>query len=279
MTKTTKTFDLKTSYVGTCQACFNSQVAKASNGAKVHSMVLHGYTRPGFGYIVGDCQGVKEIPYELSCEFTKVWKTRVEGMIVVVQTGLEDLLADRAESFVVTMIDYDAPRQGWEERPKKTVVVGRDWAGDERNGYAISYNGVTPFQKVRKNRIEATQKEVSSLQKMVDFLGDRIAAWKYAPEALKDHETIKREARQAVDDNRACAGFRRNWKDLWKYIAESIAEHKRSTDYLQEMREKRSSWGYSAETIDRVDASHNKKWGHLPAFPTDKERAAARKGK
>lgn len=50
---------------GTCQACFRKQ--KTSDG----KMVLHGYQRPGYGYIVGECWGVKYAPFELSCERTK----------------------------------------------------------------------------------------------------------------------------------------------------------------------------------------------------------------
>jgi hypothetical protein len=46
--------------LGTCAICGRQHVVR---GDKV---VLHGYQRPGFGYITGDCFGVGYQPYELS---------------------------------------------------------------------------------------------------------------------------------------------------------------------------------------------------------------------
>lgn len=49
----------------TCQICFREQQTRAQR------LVLHGYRRPGFGYIVGECWGVGYAPFEVSCERTK----------------------------------------------------------------------------------------------------------------------------------------------------------------------------------------------------------------
>ena len=52
-------------HFGICQACLGEFHVHNSK------MVLHGYKRPGHGYIEGDCVGVGHPPYELSCELQK----------------------------------------------------------------------------------------------------------------------------------------------------------------------------------------------------------------
>jgi hypothetical protein len=49
-----------TRHIGTCGACGRS--IKVRNGTLVH----HGYERPGYGYIEGDCFGVHYEPHEVS---------------------------------------------------------------------------------------------------------------------------------------------------------------------------------------------------------------------
>lgn len=56
----------KAEKMGTCQACFSVQ--KLPKGR----IALHGYERPGDGFIYGDCWGSHELPFEQSCEITKI---------------------------------------------------------------------------------------------------------------------------------------------------------------------------------------------------------------
>jgi len=51
---------------GSCPCCFG--LYKLDSEGK---MVHHGYERPGYGYIVGDCFGVGYLPFEISPEGTK----------------------------------------------------------------------------------------------------------------------------------------------------------------------------------------------------------------
>lgn len=55
---------------GTCQCCFNSQKVNQAGGLRIS---LHGYKRPGKGYITGRCRGEYEVPFEVSCEKTKAF--------------------------------------------------------------------------------------------------------------------------------------------------------------------------------------------------------------
>ena len=50
---------------GSCQFCGHSQVVDASR------IVLHGYKRPGWGSIVGDCPGHHKAPLNTSKDFTE----------------------------------------------------------------------------------------------------------------------------------------------------------------------------------------------------------------
>jgi hypothetical protein len=53
-------------FIGTCQCCLGEY--KVSSAAV---MTLHGYKRPGFGYVLGRCTGAGHTPFEYSCELTK----------------------------------------------------------------------------------------------------------------------------------------------------------------------------------------------------------------
>lgn len=53
-------------FIGTCQACFGE--FKVNEGS--HQIVLHGYKRPGHGYIVGNCAGTDHAPFEYDTALT-----------------------------------------------------------------------------------------------------------------------------------------------------------------------------------------------------------------
>lgn len=52
---------------GVCSVCFGDFIATPGN------LVLHGYSRPGHGYIIGDCHGMPFPPLEVSCAGAKSW--------------------------------------------------------------------------------------------------------------------------------------------------------------------------------------------------------------
>lgn len=68
---------------GTCPCCFRKQKARDTR------MVLHGYQRPGYGYIVGDCFGVRYAPFEVSCDGTKAYIARLSQ----IRQGYQERLA------------------------------------------------------------------------------------------------------------------------------------------------------------------------------------------
>lgn len=70
---TRRASELVTRYVGQCAICEGEFKLTLE-----HHMVHHGYRRPGWGHIVGDCMGVGEPPYEVSCEITKTYRAVLE---------------------------------------------------------------------------------------------------------------------------------------------------------------------------------------------------------
>jgi len=60
MRKTTEDF------IGTCQACFGEFKVNEKSGR----VVLHGYTRPGIGFVVGNCPGHDHAPFEYEFDLT-----------------------------------------------------------------------------------------------------------------------------------------------------------------------------------------------------------------
>lgn len=95
---------------GTCPACFgNFKLTASTRRGKdktMPGMVLHGYKRPGVGYIQGNCFGQDWPPFELSKEGTDVliaslkgMKERTEDQLKSLRSGEIDTLNDERGSF------------------------------------------------------------------------------------------------------------------------------------------------------------------------------------
>lgn len=103
-----------TRHLGHCQVCEGEY--KLIDGKMVH----HGYKRPGWGHIVGDCMGVFELPYEKSCEVCKTYRTAVEGQIVTRKETLRSLEAGEIDTLYFT--NYRG-----ETKPVKKAECKSDW--------------------------------------------------------------------------------------------------------------------------------------------------------
>ena len=70
---------------GTCPACFTNfkLTPKARKGGAndLPGMVLHGYQRPGIGYIFGNCFGQDYPPFELSVVGTVAWRAAQQAYL------------------------------------------------------------------------------------------------------------------------------------------------------------------------------------------------------
>jgi len=128
---TTTILDQSKSYLGTCQCCFNQQVTKVRAGGMTFRMVLHGYERPGDGWIIGDCRGHGEQPYELSCEFTKTWLGQVQGMLVRVRARLAALVAGEVTEIDAQVAKTREERKYGDRSAYKTITVTVGWVNPD----------------------------------------------------------------------------------------------------------------------------------------------------
>lgn len=72
-------------YLGYCPVCNGDY--KAPDGL----LALHGYKRPGFGYIIGDCMGAHKRPHEVSDELARAYLEILKRMEQDLQLALRDL--------------------------------------------------------------------------------------------------------------------------------------------------------------------------------------------
>jgi hypothetical protein len=65
-----------------------------------YRMVHHGYRRPGYGQIVGDCFGVKFAPYEINDQCCRAWQNYEQGQAETYRARLADLEAGKVTQLV-----------------------------------------------------------------------------------------------------------------------------------------------------------------------------------
>jgi hypothetical protein len=138
---------------GTCPVCFRNIKMKQKKGKRVPSMVLHGYKRPRWGHVVGNCPGTGWPPYELSDEGTREYARDVKGRIAATKEELEKV--ERAKTLTETKHDY---------------VVGKRVKKTYRQG---SYD----FDRLKESRIYSLQLDIRNLENERDAMENAIAAW------------------------------------------------------------------------------------------------------
>lgn len=171
---------------GTCQICQRVQALKTTRSL---TLVLHGYERPGFGYILGNCQGTGVLPYELSCEATKEWHALLAGKVL--PDAEAALVRIRSRPYTAHKIE-EKIRRG--KTACFTVLRGQP-IPEEHKRHVPSYYGdpiyESQWETWHKNAIWQAEQRLKAIAHDVAFLADRIAKWRYAPEKLVPAEPIK----------------------------------------------------------------------------------------
>lgn len=100
---------------GHCQFCGNSQVS--DNGV----MVLHGYSRPGIGYVFNECPAVNYPPLEIKQNLTEGYLKSARDLSAKLNKALEKAKAEhRAALNALYGSDFknDAEKEAHTERPR-----------------------------------------------------------------------------------------------------------------------------------------------------------------
>ena len=141
---------------GTCPVCFRNQ--KMTPGSLHGSdrtrpgMVLHGYMRPGLGYVVGNCFGQGWPPFELSSEGTVAWVARLHDHVHAVEVSIANLESGKVE----VLIDREKP-------VKKVDVPEHEW------------------NRILHARLDKLRYELKSTERAIDELDKQIKSWTLAP--------------------------------------------------------------------------------------------------
>lgn len=144
---------LKIGILGTCPVCEGEFKTKSER------MVHHGYRRPGWGSIVGDCFAVNMPAYEVSNEGCRTYKLVLQDRIENLKAALERV------PFLTHHVEY------------YRSAYGRD----EKTQYAV---GVTPanmwFSKIESRKKEL-RNDIEGCERTVDRMDSLIAAWVKKP--------------------------------------------------------------------------------------------------
>jgi hypothetical protein len=162
--KTAKDFEDRGVRCGICPCCFGDYVADRTTGAR---MVHHGYERPGDGMIHGDCYGVGEQPYEVSCEGT-------EKYLGIVQSELGARQAQLARLAKLTTVQYLTGRGSYDN---KGLHGARRWVPE----YATAAKGSPEFKREIASQREQLERQIGSLTRHIADLTVKIDTWTAQP--------------------------------------------------------------------------------------------------
>ncbi|WNM70222.1 hypothetical protein [Myxococcus phage Mx1] len=155
---------------GTCQCCFNAQKV-----VKGH-ISLHGYTRPGWGFINGRCRGSGYKPFEVTCEQTKVFKGELEAAKVNAENRKGALERNEVDELVYEKSIRDASMMSG----FRTEFV-RIAKGTVQSGIKYTKDYTPSFEELRQDNIRDVTYRIEDLTFAIADLGKRIAEWKPVP--------------------------------------------------------------------------------------------------
>lgn len=150
------------SNAGICPACFRVQKLDDNGG-----LVLHGYQRPGDGYIHGSCYGVGRKPLEVSVEGTEAYLNKV--LVPCAKSAAEAL----AEFKVSPPTSFRVNRARYGREPEFVTVDATTCAAWDTEG---KYPG-NEFRKELENLGRRLERDSQQAAKAVAAYSDVVANW------------------------------------------------------------------------------------------------------
>lgn len=150
---------------GTCQVCFNQQ--------KTHGrlLVLHGYKRPGTGWIEGRCWGVEFPPFEVSCERTKAFVEQLHR----IRVDEEEVLVYHKKG---ADYYYHHPQKGYRVKEPEPIKVER---GTAAVGYKYGHDYVPSYEELRAAAIHESESKLNQIRSDIRIYEEKVASWKPVP--------------------------------------------------------------------------------------------------
>lgn len=181
---------------GTCQICFRDQQTRKGR------LVLHGYKRPGEGYIIGECWGVSYAPFEVSCDRTKQfitailhpWLAKCEARLAELQAGPASLpytggvwigtektsRAERGYKQVTIQVARDAPT-GYVKTDIPAVMRHHYSSGVivEKGDFDVLHH--PSYEELRVRLIQGKQGDIRRVKQDIADYEKKVAEWKPVP--------------------------------------------------------------------------------------------------
>lgn len=173
-----------TRFLGTCAAC--GREIKVRGGKLVH----HGYERPGYGYIEGDCFGVHYEPHETSPKCAEDCLVSERKRLA----GLEEALAGLEGR---TELQHRFSRRRVED-----VVTVRQ--GDERVWNEEHRTWVPSFDECLRTMRYQLESGIRQTERSVAHFEGLVASWEAKPlRSVEEEKAAKREAQEAKKAEKA----------------------------------------------------------------------------
>lgn len=160
---------------GTCPCCFGAFVVKRG------VMVLHGYKRPGHGYIIGNCPATHTYkPYEVSCEGTVAMRDLALGALKNAREYLKKLQKGEVVEFQVERERSAVENMPFGQRRRLThseryeTVILRKGDGQKYHSWDVQ----EWYFRVLAQREQETARRINHIESDAAFLNQKIVDWK-----------------------------------------------------------------------------------------------------
>jgi hypothetical protein len=179
------------SYVGTCQACFGQYVVKQFKSSESRAggdmlkpmpkgklvVVLHGYERPGHGYVTGECPGRGHEPFEVAKDVTELFQEKLKRGLAHAKERLSQLKSGQVTKLLVEIEDRSQGRnpRTW-KYPIKIIEIEEGWKNPD--------DSFDSFSRHMKREISQSEARVEGLKEDLNFIEMMLRKWKYDPQSL-----------------------------------------------------------------------------------------------
>jgi hypothetical protein len=171
---------------GTCQGCFSKYETHQHD--QNWDVVLHGFQRPGIGFLLGECRGHGHVPFEVSCEQTKVFRAELVQFKAEQQAWLKMVVGNEVPSFTAKVAtgkrvpDNSTPKRrayGYETAEYKSVEVPLG-QGEIPNPFQPErpWEKVPSYETLRNQAAVQTRNTISQVEEQIKFLTKMINSWK-----------------------------------------------------------------------------------------------------
>lgn len=174
-----------TRYLGYCPACDGD--FKVRDGVLVH----HGYQRPGYGHIVGDCFAVHMAPHETSPETAKKFLQHLQAIEASLVTRVEHLKT--TDTLLVEKTKYEGGKYvEYTVTLKKGEVEEYEWDRTQTR----QIDRVQSALRVLRSDIERVQNLVDTwVEKPLRTVEEEVAAKRAVVEARRAEKEAERRAK------------------------------------------------------------------------------------